>query len=98
MSDTVFLEILLGVLVIICAIITNAALWPTPPRSHATVSHRTVRSLPPSGGPGRGPGRGIERAADRVRLPGRNPRSDGVALGAGVSSRGLNGGRGDDST
>ncbi len=34
MSDTLVLEVLLGVLVVICAIITNAALWPTSGRRH----------------------------------------------------------------
>ncbi|GLX99107.1 hypothetical protein [Herbidospora sp. NBRC 101105] len=34
MSGTLILEILLGVLVLICAVITNAALWPTVRRSH----------------------------------------------------------------
>ncbi len=29
MPDTLILEVLLGVLVVICGIITNAALWPT---------------------------------------------------------------------
>ncbi len=55
MSDTLILEILLGVLVLICAIITNAALWPTPPRSPAVAGRQTAASTPPSGGPARTP-------------------------------------------
>ncbi len=34
MSGTLILEILLGVLVVVCAVITNAALWPASSRSH----------------------------------------------------------------
>ncbi|WP_275477754.1 hypothetical protein [Herbidospora cretacea] len=30
-----FLEIVLGVLVLVCAVVAAAALWPTRPRSHA---------------------------------------------------------------
>ncbi len=50
MSGVLFLEILLGLLVIVCGIITNAALWPTRPRSHAAVSRQTGRPAPPSWG------------------------------------------------
>lgn len=40
MSGTLILEILLGVLVLICAVITNAALWPIPPRSQTADPRR----------------------------------------------------------
>ncbi|WP_188197531.1 hypothetical protein [Nonomuraea sp. SYSU D8015] len=47
MSITVLLEILAGILLIFSAIISAAALWVPPRRSHAAVRHRAASRTQP---------------------------------------------------
>ncbi|MGP3913021.1 hypothetical protein [Nonomuraea sp. 10N515B] len=46
MSITVLLEILAGILLIFSALISAAALWVPPPRSHAAVRRRATSRTP----------------------------------------------------
>ncbi|MFI7637920.1 hypothetical protein [Nonomuraea sp. NPDC049400] len=47
MSIIVLLEILAGILLIFSALISAAALWVPPPRSHAAVRHRAASRTQP---------------------------------------------------